>query len=186
MSPVRRALVAITSAQPPLYPEGKETDRAVWKDHSSEFHSMLDNLLKLGDINPEKYKLFFASDGYVSLINYPDTKGLQAITSKIFTSGGIVSAVCHGGAIFPCVIDPNTNKSIIDSRRVTGFTTRSEEEENNRPTVEASAASYGATYVSPPGPLNAFTITDGRVVTGANPASTHVAAEAAVAAFDKL
>ncbi|GLB19538.1 hypothetical protein AtubIFM61612_009445 [Aspergillus tubingensis] len=54
MSPVRRALVAITSAQPPLYPEGKETDRAVWKDHSSEFHSMLDNLLKLGDINPEK------------------------------------------------------------------------------------------------------------------------------------
>lgn len=40
--------------------------------------------------------------------------------------------------------------------------------------------------VSPPGPLNAFTITDGRVVTGANPASTHVAAEAAVAAFDKL
>ncbi|GAT21763.1 ThiJ/PfpI family protein [Aspergillus luchuensis] len=91
MSPVRRALVAITSAHAPLYPEGKETD----------------------------------------------TKGLQAITSKIFTSGGIVSAVCHGGAIFPCVIDPSTNKTIIDSRRVTGFTTRSEEDENVLDTIKS-------------------------------------------------
>lgn len=40
--------------------------------------------------------------------------------------------------------------------------------------------------VSPPGPWDAFTITDGRVVTGANPASAHVTAEAAVTAFDKL
>lgn len=40
--------------------------------------------------------------------------------------------------------------------------------------------------VSPPGPWDAFTITDGRVVTGANPASAHVTAEAAVVAFDKL
>ncbi|GCB20799.1 glyoxalase 3 [Aspergillus awamori] len=239
MSPVRRALIAITSAHAPLYPEGKETglfitealhpfevfrkagfevdlvsetgtyqpdwlsqqkdwlndkDRAVWEDHSSEFRSKLDNLLKPSDIDPEKYGLFFASAGHASLIDYPDAKGLQAIASKIFTSGGIVSAVCHGGAIFPGVIDPSTNKSIIDSRRVTGFTTRGEEEENvldtikswNRPTIEASAASCGATYVSPPGPWDAFTITDGRVVTGANPASAHVTAEAAVAAFDKL
>ena len=40
--------------------------------------------------------------------------------------------------------------------------------------------------VSPAGPWDAFTITDGRIVTGANPASAHVTAEAAVMAFGYL
>jgi putative intracellular protease/amidase len=118
---------------------------------------------------------------------------------------------CHGGAISPGIIDSSTGKSIIANRRVTGFTTKGEEEEGvldtikswNRPTIEASAASLGAKCkfndqtkicymsntaldVSPPGPWDAFTITDGRLVTGANPASAHVTAEAAVKAFDAI
>ncbi|RAL01107.1 class I glutamine amidotransferase-like protein [Aspergillus ibericus CBS 121593] len=239
MSQPRRALIAITSAHAPLYPEGKETglfitealhpfnvfqeagfevdlvsetgtyqpdwlsqqkewlpdeDRKVWEDHSSEFRSKLDKLLKPSDIQADRYGLFFASAGHASLIDYPDAKGLQSIASQIYVDGGIVSAVCHGGAIFPGILDPSTGKSIIDGRKVTGFTTRGEEEEGvlatiqkwNRPTIEASAASSGATYVSPAGPWDAFTVTDGRIVTGANPASAHVTAEAAVKAFDGL
>lgn len=95
MPPPRRALIAVTSAHAPLYPEGKETgvfitealhpfnvfkkagfevdlvsetgsysadhlsttdewlpkeDRKVWEDHSSEFRSKLDKLLKPSDI----------------------------------------------------------------------------------------------------------------------------------------
>ncbi|KAE8140539.1 class I glutamine amidotransferase-like protein [Aspergillus pseudotamarii] len=171
-----------------------QEDRAVWEDHSSEFRSKLDKLLKPSDINPDNYGLFFASAGHASLIDYPGAKGLQSIAAKVYTDGGIVSAVCHGGAIFPGIIDPSTGKSVISGRKVTGFTTRGEEEEGvldtikswNRPTIEASAASCGATYVSPNGPWDAFTITDGPIVTGANPASAHVTAEAAVKAFDAL
>lgn len=40
--------------------------------------------------------------------------------------------------------------------------------------------------VAPPGPWEAFAHTDGRIVTGANPASAHVTAQEAVKAFDKL
>ena len=40
--------------------------------------------------------------------------------------------------------------------------------------------------VSPPGPWDAFSIIDGQIVTGANPASAHVTAENAVKAFDAL
>lgn len=97
---------------------------------------------------------------------------------------------------------------------MTGFTTRGEEEEGvldiikgwNIPTIETSAASSGAickfslflshfpmleavlTYpdVPPAGPWDAFTIIDGRIVTGANPVSAHVTAEDAVKAFDAL
>ena len=59
---------------------------------------------------------------------------------------------CHGGAIFPGIIDSDTGKSIISSKKVTGFTTKREEEEGgldtikswHRPTIEAAAADSGA------------------------------------------
>lgn len=56
----------------------------------------------------------------------------------------------------------------------------------DRPTIEASAASLGANYVSPAGPWDSFTVTDGNLVTGANPASAEATGEAAVQAFNKL
>lgn len=63
---------------------------------------------------------------------------------------------CHGGAIFPNTIDPRTGKSIIAGKKVTGFTTKGEEEEGvldtikswHRPTIEAAAADAGATCES--------------------------------------
>lgn len=239
MAPPKKALIAVSSAHAPLYPEGKETglfitealhpfdvfkkagfkvdlvsetgsyqpdwlsqqkdwlkddERKVWEDHSSEFRSKLDNLLKPSDVNWEEYGIFFASAGHASLIDYPDAKGLQAIASNMYAKGYIISAVCHGGAIFPGIIDKSTGKSIISGKEVTGFTTQGEEEEGvldtikswNRPTIESSAASVGAKYIAPPGPWAAFAHTDGNIVTGANPASAEVTAEAALKAFNKL
>jgi len=239
MAPPRKALIAITSAHAPLYPEAKETgmfvtealhpynvfrkagfevdlvsetgsyqadwlseqkdwlegeDRKVWEDPQSAFRQKVDAHLKPSDIDASNYGIFFASAGHASLIDYPDAKGLQSIASKMYTDGGIISAVCHGGAIFPGIIDPKTGKSVISGKKVTGFTTKGEEEEGvldtikswNRPTIEATAADCGATYVSPPGPWDSFTQTDGLIVTGANPASAHATAEAAVKAFDQL
>jgi putative intracellular protease/amidase len=120
MAPPRRALIAITSAHAPLYPEGKETglfitealhpfdvfkeagfdvdlvsetgtytpdwlsqqkdwlkpkEKKIWEDHSSEFRSKLDRLLKPSDVKWEDYGIFFASAGHASLIDYPDAKG---------------------------------------------------------------------------------------------------------------
>ena len=91
-------------------------------------------------------------------------------------------------------MNPVTTLPVIQGRRVTGFTTKGEEEEGvldtikswNRPTIEKSAADSGATYVSPPGPWDSFTVTDDRIVTGANPASAHATAVAAVEAFNNL
>lgn len=56
----------------------------------------------------------------------------------------------------------------------------------DRPTIQEAAAKAGGEYVSPPGPWDSFTWTDGRIVTGANPASAHATAVAAVKAFEGL
>ena len=71
----------------------------------------------------------------------------------MYSKGDIISSVCHGGAIFPGILDEPTGKSIISGREVTGFTTQGEIEEGvldtikswNRPTIEAAAGSAGAT-----------------------------------------
>lgn len=172
----------------------------------SEFSKALKEIKSADECRAQDYGLFFASAGHASLIDYPEAKGLQRLASDIYADGGIVAAVCHGGAIFVGVVEqPNQSgdesqgsgrqgKPIIAGRRVTGFTTKGEEEEGvlptieswNRPTIEKMAKDLGAEYVSPPGPWDDFTITDGRIVTGANPASATSTAEAAVKAFDKL
>ncbi len=70
----------------------------------------------------------------------------------MYKDGSIISAVCHGGAIFPNVHSALTGESIIHGKKVTGFTTKGEEEEGvldtikswNRPTIEKGAADAGA------------------------------------------
>ena len=56
----------------------------------------------------------------------------------------------------------------------------------NKSTIEEGAAAAGATYIAPAGPWDAFTIVDGRLVTGVNPQSATKTAEEAVKAFEKL
>ncbi|KAG7558207.1 hypothetical protein FFLO_02860 [Filobasidium floriforme] len=235
----RRALIAITSAHAPLYPDGGETglfvseamhpfdglkkagfeidlvsetgtyqpdalsltkdwlseeDLKQYNDPNEEFRSKLDKLKSPKDVKAKDYGLFFASAGHGSLIDYPEAKGLQSLASDIWQQGGILSSVCHGGAIWPGTIDASTGKSVIAGKKVTGFTTKGEEEEGvldtikswNRPTIEASAGDAGAQYVSPDGPWDSFTVTDGRLVTGANPQSAHAVTEAMIKAFDAL
>jgi len=171
----------------------KGHDRAVYENKNSEFRTKLDNIHKASSLNASNYGIFFASAGHASLIDYPDAVGLQKIATSVWKDGGIVSAVCHGGAIFTGIRDER-GVPIIQGKRVTGFTTRGEEEEGvldtikswKRPTIEASATALGAKYISPAGPWDSFTQTDGRLVTGANPASAGATATAAVEAFNKL
>ena len=52
--------------------------------------------------------------------------------------------------------------------------------------LELSGGTDDAVDISPPGPWDSFTQTDGTIVTGTNPVSTHATAVAAVEAFDRL
>lgn len=172
-----------------------DDDEAALKNPAHPFMVTLKTKLKkASDVKKQDYGLFFASAGHATLYDYPKATGLQSIAEDIWSRGGIVAAVCHGPAILPGVIDRKTERSIIAGKAVTGFTTEGEIvlnvldkiKKDKVPTIEEGAASVGAKYLAPLHPFDDFSITDGRVVTGANPASAHSTAERAIKAFNSL
>jgi len=172
-----------------------DEDEVAYKNPAHPFMVKLKSQLnKASDVKKEEYGLFFASAGHASIYDYPKARGLQSIAEDIWSRGGVVSAVCHGPAILPGIIDAKTGESIIAGKAVTGFTTEGEVvlkvidkiKQDKVPTIEEGAAKVGAKYLAPLHPFDDFSITDGRVPTGANPASARSTAERAVKAFDSL
>lgn len=180
------------SIKPPLL---GEADAHALHDAAHPFNAKLRGQLKrAADVDPSQYGLFFASAGHGTLYDYPTAHGLIGIAADVYRRGGVVAAVCHGPAILPAVVDAATGGSIIDGKTVTGFTTLAEGalgvleriRADGLQTIEEGAERVGARYVAPQKPFEAFSLVDGRVVTGANPASAHLTAENAIAVFDAL
>jgi putative intracellular protease/amidase len=148
---------------------------------------------KASDLKAGDYGMFFASAGFASVYDYPGAKDLQAVAEEVWRRGGVVAAVCHGGAIFTGIKDAKTGRSIIAGKNVTGFSTEGDKmagvldriHGDGVKTTEESAGIAGAHYVAPPLPFDAFSITSGRIVTGANPASAHITVAAAIQVFEK-
>ncbi|KAI1113749.1 class I glutamine amidotransferase-like protein [Nemania sp. NC0429] len=169
-------------------------DLATWNDTTSEFRQTLDNMPKAADLDATRYGVFFASAGHAALLDYPTARALQSIAEQVWASGGIVSSVCHGPAIFANIVDTATGEPLIKGKTITGFTSEAEttmkimEELRGwgKELVEELAARLGATYKRSEGVWDDFHVVDGRLVTGQNPASARSTAEAVVEAFEKL
>jgi putative intracellular protease/amidase len=171
-----------------------DEDTRVLKDSEHPFSKLLRNgVLKASEVDPGKYGMFFASAGFASVYDYPRAEALQAIAADVWERGGVVAAVCHGAAIFTGIKDKVTGKSIVAGKEVTGFSTEGDRlagvldkiHGDGVNTTEESAVLAGARYIAPPIPFDAFLVSSGRIVTGANPASAHVTVLAAITAFDE-
>lgn len=170
-------------------------DIDIMKDPSHALNVKLSAAVKkASEVVPAEYGIFFASAGFASVYDYPTAKGLHAVATEVWERGGVVAAVCHGGAIFPGVKDSRTGSSIIKGQRVTGFSTEADQmagvlekiHADGVLTTEESAVSVGGVYVAPPEPFGEFAVASGRIVTGANPFSARAAARATVEAFESL
>jgi putative intracellular protease/amidase len=170
-----------------------DEDVRVIKEPDDPFSQLMRNgVHKASDVNSSDYGMFFASAGFASVYDYPLAGDLQAIAEDVWKRGGVVAAVCHGGAIFTGIKDKVTGKSIVAGKEVTGFSTEGDKmagvldkiHGDGVKTTEESAVLAGARYVAPPTPFEAFSVSSGRLVTGANPASAHITVLAAISAFD--
>jgi len=169
-------------------------DKAVFDDPNHPFNVKLKSLKKASDLRKGDYDVFFASAGHAALYDYPTARGLQSIAESVWSLGGLVAAVCHGPIILPGIIDPKTGKSIAEEKTVTGFTVEGEVildvfnklNEDGTTMVVDAVEKVGADYSAPNHPFDDYSISAGRLITGANPASARSTAERTVKAFEKL
>lgn len=154
-------------------------DKEDFEDKNSAFNQALSKTKSAAEVNASDYQVFFASASHGTLFDYPKAAGLQKIASEIYAQNGVVAAVCHGPAIFDGMVDKATNKPLIEGKSITGFTDVGEVvlgvdtlmKEKKLSSIEDIAKKYNAKYLAPIGPWDNFSVGDGRIVTGVNPAS---------------
>lgn len=100
---------------------------------------------------------------------------------SFYNSGKPVGVRCHAPAVFHRVTYQGA--PIVRGKRVTGFTNTEEEEvqltRSFRSSLRTNSGRLGGLYEKKPN-WESFAITDGRLITGQNPASSTAGAQALV------
>jgi putative intracellular protease/amidase len=130
--------------------------------------------LKSWQISPDEYAAILFVGGHGAMWDFPGNEELQAISRKIYESGGIVASVCHG-ALGLLNLRLSDGTMLISGKRVTAFSNEEEklaDLDNYVPFLtEDELVKRGAIYTKTDRPWTAHAVADERVITGQNPAS---------------
>ena len=139
----------------------------------------LSQTVKLADLKSEDFDTVFYVGGHGPMWDLVDNPDSIALIESFYNSGKPVAAVCHA----PGVLHRVTYKGapLVKGKRVTGFTNGEEEAVQLTHVVpflvEDELKHIGGLYEKAPD-WQSFAITDGRLITGQNPASSTAAAKA--------
>jgi putative intracellular protease/amidase len=135
--------------------------------------------VKLADAKAEDYDTVFYVGGHGPMWDLVDNPDSIALIESFYNSGKPVAAVCHSPAVFHRVT--YNGAPLVKGKRVTGFTNGEEEAVHLTHVVpflvEDELKRVGGLYEKAPD-WQSFAITDGRLITGQNPASATAAAQA--------
>jgi len=169
--------------QPPLdpksdTPEGQTASTTRFKSDPAA-QTVLAHTQKLSDVRAGDHDAIFYPGGHGPLWDLTSDANSIKLITDIYAAGKPVAAVCHGPAVFRQV--QIGGASIVKGKRVTGFTNSEEEAVQLTKVVpflvEDELKRLGGRYEKA-ADWQSFTITDGKLVTGQNPASSQAAAEA--------
>src|SRR5262249_42609204 len=192
---VRRALLHLSrcrsdrdvaspkGGQPPLdpvsdTPEGQtELTRRFKQDPAAQ--AVLANTLRLSDVKVSDYDAVFYPGGHSPMWDLAEDPRSIALIEAFYSSGKPVAAVCHAPGVLHRV--QFQGQPIVKGKRVTGFTNGEEEAVHLTKVVpflvEDELKRLGGLYEKVANWVP-FVVTDGRLVTGQNPASSRRGAEA--------
>jgi putative intracellular protease/amidase len=168
--------------QPPLdpksdTPEGQtETTRRFKGDAAAQ--AVLASTVTLADVRAADHDAVFYPGGHGPLWDLAEDPKSIALIEAFYSAGKPVAAVCHAPAVLHRVT--SHGESIVKGKRVTGFTNSEEEAVQLTKVVpflvEDELKRLGGLYEKA-GDWQSFAITDGRLITGQNPASSTAAAQ---------
>ena len=181
------ALASPKGGQPPLDPKSDEKDAQT--EDTRRFRNdktamdALAHTTKLAEVSGEGFDAVFYPGGHGPLWDLAeDTDSIKLIES-MSAAGKTVSAVCHAPAVFRHTKAAD-GAPLVKGKRVTGFTNSEEEAVQLTKVVpflvQDMLESKGGLY-SKGDDWQSYVVTDGKLITGQNPASSAAAARAVVA-----
>ncbi|MBB4238433.1 type 1 glutamine amidotransferase domain-containing protein [Rhizobium esperanzae] len=175
-------IASIRGGHPPIdfFDLSDPVNGRFWKD--KEFRDALAHSLVLGDLDPSRYSAVFFAGGHGTMWDFADSSAVQKIIREIWEAGGIVSAVCHGpAALVNATLSDGSY--LVAGKKFASFTDEEEAEVQYTKVVPYLLATTlkqrGAMHQAAPN-WSENVVTDGRLITGQNPASAHGVGKALV------
>lgn len=177
-------LASPAGGQPPLDPKSDEpdfqTDATRRFKADTEAQQALANTVKLADVSADEFDAVFYPGGHGPLWDLAEDGHSVNLIESMSAAGKPVAAVCHAPAVLKNAKNPD-GSPLVEGKSVTGFSNTEEDAVQLTGVVpfllEDELKAKGGNY-SKADDWNPFVITDGKLVTGQNPASSEQAARA--------
>jgi putative intracellular protease/amidase len=179
---VELTLASPKGGQPPVdpksdLPENQTPAMARFKQDKAA-QQALAQTVRLADMKAENFDTIFYVGGHGPMWDLAESADSIALIESFYNSGKPVALVCHSPGVLHRVTYQGA--PIVKGKRVTGFSNGEEEEvhlTNVVPfLVEDELKRQGAIFEKAPN-WQPFSIVDGRLITGQNPASSTVTAQ---------
>jgi putative intracellular protease/amidase len=181
---VRVTLVSPRGGQPPLDPKSDEPDAQT--ENTKRFkadaaaQAALASTGKLSDVDASGFDAVFYPGGHGPLWDLAEDKASIALIETMYASGKPIAAVCHAPGVLRHTRAAD-GTALVKGKKVTGFTNTEEEGVGLTKVVpflvEDMLKSRGGLY-SKGADWQSYVLTDGKLITGQNPASSEAAAKA--------
>ncbi len=139
----------------------------------------------LSDVDVSQYDAIFMPGGLAPMVDMPEHPLLKVVIRETFERKAIVGAVCHG-PVSLLNVKLSNGDLLLSGKNISSFT--NEEEDNYAKAdvpfeLETALTKQGAIFHKA-GPWQAYSIADGNLVTGQNPASAKGVAEKMIKLLD--
>ncbi len=182
---VELTLASPKGGQPPIDPKSdlpeNQTEAMARFKQDPDAQQVFANTAKLSEMRADDFDAIFYPGGHGPMWDLVDNPDSIALIEAFYNSGKPVAAVCHAPAVLHRAM--YQSEPIVKGKRVTGFTNSEEEEVQLTDVVpflvEDELKRVGGRFEKVDN-WQSFAITDGRLITGQNPASSTAGAQALV------
>ena len=180
-------LASPKGGQPPLDPKSNDaafqTDETRRFEADAEAKAALANTVPLNSVSYEQYDAVFYPGGHGPLWDLAEDQHSIALIENTLNAGKPVALVCHAPGVLRHAKKPD-GSPLVAGKKVTGFTNTEEEAVGLTDVVpflvEDELVKHGGSF-SKVADWQPYSIRDGLLITGQNPASSASAAKALIA-----